>query len=114
MTLLRRLAVLLAVEGVALGAVGVVGLVVADSTPGRTAAAAAVATGLLLLWLARATDRGRRWSRSPGVVLNLVPLPVALGAFRAGAWEVGVPLALLPAAALYLWATPELRLAFRS
>jgi hypothetical protein len=116
--LLRRLALLLALEGVALALLGVgygvAGLSDASGrAPTELAAGAAVVTGAVLLLLARATGRARRWSRSPAVVLNVFPFPIALGILQAGAWWVAVPLALLAGTVLYLYATPELREAFR-
>jgi hypothetical protein len=47
------------------------------------------------------------------VVLNLLPLPVAVGAFQGGAWWAGLPMLLLAGSVLYLFATPELRALFR-
>ncbi|MGB8649234.1 MAG: hypothetical protein WCD35_01095 [Mycobacteriales bacterium] len=118
MPLSRRLALLLALEGVALVALGigygVAGL--SDSSeraPTELAAAAAVLTGLVLVLLARATDRLRPWSRSPAVVLNVFPFPVALGLLQAGLWWVALPMLLVAGSVLYLYATPELRLVFR-
>ncbi|MDP9181937.1 MAG: hypothetical protein M3P04_04065 [Actinomycetota bacterium] len=118
MPLVRRLALLLALEGVLLGALGI-GYGVASLTdtseraPAELAAAAAVLAGVVLLLLARAVDRERRWARSPAVVLNVFPLPVAVGVLQAGVWWVGVPMLLLAGSVLYLFATPELREAFR-
>ncbi|MCW2543206.1 MAG: hypothetical protein JWM40_758 [Frankiales bacterium] len=118
MPLLRRLALLLALEGVALVVVGVVYAVVTagssgDRLPAELAAGAAVITGLLLLVLARGADRGRGWSRSPAVVLNVFPFPLALSAIQGGGWWAALPMVLLAGSVLYLFATPELRLAFR-
>jgi hypothetical protein len=116
--LLRRLALLLAVEGVALALLGV-GYGVAglsdtgDRAPTELAAGAAVVTGAVLLLLARATDRAKAWARSPAVVLNVFPFPIALGVLQAGVWWVAVPLVLLAGSVLYLYATPELRALFR-
>ncbi len=114
MTLLRRLALLLALEGVALVGLGVEYAVVShDSSAALLAAGAAAVTGLVLLVLARAADRARRWARSPAVVLNVFPLPVGLTALQSGAVYVGLVLMLLPATVLYLFATPDLREVFR-
>jgi hypothetical protein len=116
--LLRRLSLLLALEGVLLSAVGCAyGAVSADATtdraPAALAAGAAVVTGLILLALARAVDRARPWARSPAVVLNVFPFPLALSAVQGGGWWAAVPMVLLAGSVLYLFATPELRLAFR-
>ena len=118
MPLLRRLSLLLALEGVLLVLLGIAygGASLTDDSdraPAELAAGAAVVVGVVLLLLARAVGRRRGWARSPAVVLNVLPLPVALGAFQAGAWYVGAPMALLAGSVLYLFATPELRGAFR-
>ena len=118
MPLVRRLAVLLALEGAALVLAGlgygVAGLAKgADTAPIELAAAAAVVGGLVLLLLARATVRVKPWSRSPAVVLNVFPFPLGLSLLQAGAWWVAVPLVAVAATVLYLYATPELREAFR-
>ena len=118
MPLIRRLALLLALEGVLLVALGV-GYGVASLTdtseraPAELAAVTAALMGVVLLLLARAVGRERRWARSPSVVLNVFPLPVAVGVLQAGVWWVGVPMLLLAGSVLYLFATPELREAFR-
>jgi hypothetical protein len=114
----RRLGLLIALEGVLLALLGV-GYGAAslseaqDRAPAELAAAAAVVTGGVLLLLARAVMRGRAWARSPAVVLNVFPFPLALAALDGGAWWVAVLLVVLPASVLYLFATPELRLLFR-
>ncbi|HUR15571.1 MAG TPA: hypothetical protein VM097_13940 [Mycobacteriales bacterium] len=118
MPLLRRLALLLALEGLLVVLLGV-GYGLASLTddseraPAELAAAGAVLAGVVLLLLARAVDRQRRWARSPAVVLNVLPLPVALGVLQAGVWWVGVPMLLLAGSVLYLFATPDLRDLFR-
>jgi hypothetical protein len=118
MPLVRRLALLLAVEGVLLVGVGVVYAVVGassgdDALPIELAAAFAAVAGLVLLGLARATDQQRSWARAPSIVLNVFPFPLALSLLQAGVWWVAVPMALLAGTTLYLWATPELRTTFR-
>ena len=110
MTLVRRLAVLLGGEGVALVCVGLADLVRGDdTTASRVAGGAAVGTGLVLVLLGVAIGRGRSWARSPALVLNVFPLPIAAGAFSSGAWQVGLPLAALSGTALYLLFHPETR-----
>ena len=112
MTVLRRLALLLALEGVALVAVGAADAVVGgSSTAARVAAAFAVGYGLVLAGLGLALDRRRGWARSPAVVLNVFPLPIAAGAFQSGAWWAGLPLAALAGTALYLLFHQEVRAA---
>ncbi len=116
--LVRRLALLLAVEGVALVAVGIGYAVVglssdADRAPIELAAGAAVLTGLVLLVLARAADRSRAWSRSPAVVLNVFPFPLGLTLLNAGVWWVALPMVAVAGSVLYLYATPDLRALFR-
>ena len=115
----RRLAQLLALEGVllALLAVGYAAVSAAGKPENllgaELAALAALAAGCVLLLLARATARGRTWARSPAVVLNVLPLPVAVGLLQGGVWWVGLPLLALAATVLYLYATPAARVALR-
>lgn len=114
----RRLALLLAVEGVALLAVGIgygIGGLSAthDKLPIELAALAAVVGGVLLLLLARGVLALKAWCRSPAIVLNIFPFPLALTQLQAGVWWVALPMAGLAGAVLYLFATPELRDAFR-
>ena len=116
--LVRRLALLLALEGVALVAVGIGYAVVglssgADRAPIELASGAAVLTGLLLLLLARAVNRSRPWSRSPAVVINVFPFPLGLTLLDAGVWWVALPMVALAGSVLYLFATPDLRERFR-
>jgi hypothetical protein len=116
--LVRRLALLLAFEGFLLIALGIwYGVASLSDTseraPAELAAASAVLAGAVLLALARGVDRERGWARTPAVVLNVFPLPVALGVFQAGIWWVGTPMVLLAGSVLYLFATPELRATFR-
>jgi hypothetical protein len=116
--LVRRLALLLALEGIALVVVGVAYGVVSlskanDRAAAESAAAGAVLAGLVLLVLAWGADRSKGWSRSPAVVLNVFPFPLSLSAINGGAWEVALPMVALAGSVLYLFATPELRLVFR-
>jgi hypothetical protein len=116
--LLRRLALLLATEGVLLVLLGI-GYGAASLTdeseraPAELAAGAAVLVGVVLLLLARAVDRRKGWARSPAVVLNVFPIPVALGVLQAGVWWVALPMLALAGSVLYLFATPDLRETFR-
>ena len=115
----RRIAQLLAVEGVALGLLAVgYAIVSATGRPenllgAELAALSALAAGVALLALSRGTARGRTWPRSPAVVLNLLPLPVALGLLQGGVWWVGLPLLALAGSVLYLYTTPAARVALR-
>jgi hypothetical protein len=115
--LLGRLALVLLVEGVALAAIGVVYGVVSwdgdDWRPAALAAATAVLAGLLLVGLSRATLRGRGWSRSPAVTVNLFALPIGLEVIDGGQPIAGAVVLGLAATVLYLYATPSLRLLFR-
>ena len=118
MPLVRRLALLLALEGLALVVLGAWYAVASlsdrsERAPAELEAGAAVVTGLVLLLLARGVDRGKGWARSPAVVLNVFPLPIALTLFSAGLWYVALVLVALAGSVLYLFATPELRTAFR-
>ena len=119
MSPVARAALLVAVEGLALTGLGVaygVAGVVGDPFD-RTAtlleAAFAVATGVLVLLVARALAQVRGWARSPAVVLQLLALPVGVGLVQGQVWLAAVPVLLLAGSVLYLLATPEARLAFR-
>ena len=118
MSLVRRLALLLAFEGVALLVVGVGYGVAGLSSSGdraaiELAALAAAVAGVVLLALARAADRTRPWCRSPAVVLNIFPFPLGLSQLQAGVWWVALPMMAVAGTVLYLFATPDLRVAFR-
>lgn len=118
MPLVRRLSLLLVLEGTALACLGLGygGYALSrlgDHGAAALAGAAAVAAGAVLVLLGRAAGREKGWARSPAVTLNVFPLPVAVQALAAGAWWVGVPLLLLAGSVLYLFATPELRDTFR-
>lgn len=118
MPLVRRLSLLVSLEGVALVLLGVLygGYALSRSGDHRAAELAGLAAlmvGVLLVVLGRALGRERAWARAPVVTLNVFPLPVALQALGAGAWWVGVPLLLLAGSILYLFATPGLRDTFR-
>jgi hypothetical protein len=115
----RIAAAVAAVEGVALLGLGAFYAVkTALQRPdsyGRAllGAAMALAGGALLVLLARALLRVRRWARSPVVVLQLLALPVGYTlAFQAGLPGYGGPVLVLAVAELYLLFTPEARAAF--
>ena len=114
---MRRLALLLGVEGGALvvigAAYGVASLTDDSDRPAALAAAgSAVLTGVLLVLLARGVAAGRGWARGPALTLNVFALPVAALAFQAGTWWVGAPIVLLAGTVLYLFATPDVRARF--
>ena len=118
MPLTRRLALVLALEGLALAGLGTwYGIASlgdrSERAPALLEAGSAVLSGLVLLLLARGADRGRGWARTPAVVLNVFPFPVALTLVNAGRWYVALPLVLVAGAVLSLFATPELRERFR-
>ena len=96
-------AVLLALEG--LIGLGYSGLAVGQIRMSRAEVGVGVAIlmasfGLLLLVVARGVFLGRRWSRAPAVVAQLILLPIAWS-FRGGATRwVSVALAALAIAVL--------------
>jgi hypothetical protein len=101
---LRRAAVLLTVEALALATLGVVGAIVATSDDRAGAvgiAGVAVAVGLVLVLLGRAVGRQRAWARTPSIVLQLLALPVGTDQARSGVWLAAVPVLLLAGATLY-------------
>jgi hypothetical protein len=106
-TAVRRAAVLLAVEGVALLVLGIIFTVAtATGSPENRGlsygvAGFAVAGGAVLLLLARAVDRRQGWARSPAVVLQLLAVPVGIGFLQGGHWAAGVPILLVAAATLW-------------
>ncbi|MCA1712651.1 MAG: hypothetical protein LC789_13875 [Actinobacteria bacterium] len=106
----RRAAALLAVEGLALGVVGLVDGLRADAQD-RSAAVAttlfAVLGGLLLAGLARAVSHRHAWARTPSVVLQLLALPVGTDLLRGHVWAAGIPVLLLAGATLFHLATLE-------
>lgn len=110
------LAGLIALEGVGLIGVGVFEAVktavsTATSVGGALwAAVLAAAAGALLIWLATAVARHRRWSRSPVVVIQIVLLPVGFSVgIQAHQLPYGVPILVLAVAILALFASPEAR-----
>jgi heme A synthase len=114
-----RAALLVAVEAVALTALGV-GYAVAgvlgrpeDRLATVLAGALAVVVGLALLPVARALGRERAWARSPVVTLNLFGLPVGYGLAQGRVWVAAAVVLGLSVAVLLLLASPSARLAFR-
>ena len=81
--MLRRLSLLLALEGLLLIVLGILygGASLSDHSQrlaAETIAGALVVTGVGLLLIARGVDRTKGWTRSPAVVLNVFPIPIAL------------------------------------
>jgi hypothetical protein len=114
-----RAALLVALEGAALSALGLAygaaGLLGEpfDRTATVLEAALAVLVGGLLLLVARGLAQVRGWARSPAVVVQLLALPVGAGLVQGRVWIAAVPVLGLAGAVLYLLATAEARLAFR-
>jgi len=114
-----RASLLVGVEGVLLGALGlgygVAGVVgdPFDRAATLLEAGFAVLAGLLLLVLARGLSQVAGWTRSPAVVLQLLALPVGVGLGQGQIWYAAAPVLGLAVAVLYQLATPEARLAFR-
>jgi hypothetical protein len=106
-TAVRRGAVLLAVEGVALLVLGIAfTIATASGSPDNRGlsyglAGFALAGGAVLLLLSRAVGRQRGWARSPAVVLQLLAGPVGIGLLQGGHWLAGVPILLLAAATIW-------------
>lgn len=84
-----------------------------DRAPALTAAAFALAIGLVLVFLARAVSRGQGWARGPAVALNLFPVVLGGSLLGQGVWWVALPLLALGALVLVLFTRPELRERFR-
>jgi hypothetical protein len=103
----RRAAVLLAVEGTVLVVIGIVDAVATavgsptDRGLSYTVAGFAIGTGAVLLGFARSIARRHGWARSPAVVLQLLAMPVGVGLLQGGVWYAGVPVLLLGAATLW-------------
>ena len=107
-------AALLAVEGLLIAGWGLVSLVllVLGRAEARGQFAMMVVTVLLLAVLPLAAARGlwllRRWSRGPGIVVQLMALPVAWQVLRADGWWMlgGLVLGLIALTALAMLLTP--------
>ena len=112
----RGAAVVLALEAAGVAAAGAVLLVkVITGSPASVgfavvAALMALGTAGVLLLLARALGRLRRWAYAPVIVLQGVALPVGYSlAVQAGLWQYGGPVLLLVVAELCLLVTPSAR-----
>jgi peptidoglycan/LPS O-acetylase OafA/YrhL len=115
---LRVAAALVVVEGLLLVAAGVLLLVrTVTGTPNDVGtaiflAALALAVGVLLAWVGRPFARGRRWARSPIVVVQLLALPVGVGFVQGALYGYAVPDLALAIAVLALLVTPAARTPF--
>ena len=115
----RRAALLLGLEGVALGLLGVgyavAGVVGEPASLAGTLVGAVliVGWGVLLVLLGRLVGQVRRWARSPAVVVQLLGLIIGVQLAQLGLWLAALPTAVLAGAVLYQLATPEARIAFR-
>ena len=115
---LRRAAVLVAVEGIALAVIGVVYAVSAllgapeDRLAAVLAGVLAVGAGLALLLVARGLAAARGWAFSPSVVAQLFLIVVASGLLQGRVYAVGVPLLLIAVGVLWQLATRECRAVF--
>jgi len=103
----RRAAVFLGVEGVALLIVGIVDAVATavgsptDRALSFTVAGFGIGTGLVLGLLGRAVDRRQGWARTPAIVLQLLAFPVGVGLLQGRVWAAGVPVLLLAGATMW-------------
>lgn len=115
-----RAAAVVALEGVALIALGPILLVggILMSRPDNLSRAwaevvIAIGAGVLLLALARSLSRLAGWSRAPVIVTQLLAAPVGYSlAFPSQQPVYGIPILAAVATVLYLLFTPESRLAF--
>ncbi len=105
---ITALAVIVAVQGLGLIAIGVYLIVRAAQPdaghPGSTEVlgALSVLLGLGVVWMARAAFARRPRVRSPLLVLEILCLPIAVTALQGGRWYVGVPLGIAAIAVIVL------------
>ena len=117
---LSRAALLVALEGLGLLALGLVyavrGIVDAPQSRAGTELGALLigGSGVLLLLLARALAAARAWARSPVVVAQLLGLLTAFSLTQGGLWAVALVVAVLSAGTLQALGSAEAREAFRS
>ena len=115
---MRRAALLVALQGALLVAGGlayaVAGLLGDPSDRLGAAVGALLIAGLgaLVLLVARALDRTRRWARSPAVVVQLFSLPVGFQLTQTRFWPAGAVALVLAVAVLLQLAAPDARVAF--
>jgi len=116
---LRLAGLLVAVEGAALGLLGLgyaaSGLVgdPEDRLATVLAGLLAAAVGAGLLPVGRGLSRVRGWALSPSVVTQLFLVVVGVGLVQGRVWTAAVPVLLLGAGVLYQLATPQAREAYR-
>lgn len=119
-TSVLRAAVIVAMEGVAVLALGPILLIggILGSRPDSLSRAwaevvIAIAAGVLILFLARALCRVAGWSRAPVLVIQILAAPVGYSlAIPSQQPLYGVPILAAAATVLYLLFTPESKLAF--
>lgn len=115
-----RAAAIVALEGVAVVALGPILLIggILMSRPESLSRAwaevvIAIAAGALILFLARALSQVAGWSRAPVVVIQILAVPVGYSlAFPSEQPLYGIPILAAAATVLYLLFTPESKLAF--
>jgi hypothetical protein len=76
------------------------------------AGALALVAGAGLLAVARGVGRGRRWSRSPAVLTQVLSLPVGWGLVQGGRPEIGLPVMSVAVATLVLLFLPASNASF--
>jgi len=119
-TEVRRAAAIVALEGLAVLALGPVLFVagILMSRPDSLSRAwaevvLAIAAGGLILFLARALSRAAGWSRAPVIVIQILALPVGYSlALPSEQPLYGIPVLASAATVLYLLFTPASQLAF--
>ncbi|MGI8625900.1 MAG: hypothetical protein ACR2J5_04910 [Geodermatophilaceae bacterium] len=116
----RRAAAIVALEGVAVLALGPI-LLVGGILLGRPDSLSrawaevvlAIAAGTLILFLARALSKAAGWSRAPVLVIQILAMPVGYSlAFPSEQPLYGIPVLAAGATVLYLLFTPAAQLAF--
>jgi len=115
-----RAAAIVALEGVAVLALGPI-LLVGGILLGRPDSLSrawaevvlAIAAGTLILFLARALSKAAGWSRAPVLVIQILAMPVGYSlAFPSEQPLYGIPVLASGATVLYLLFTPAAQLAF--
>ncbi len=76
------------------------------------AGALALLAGAGLLAVARGIGRGRRWSRSPAALTQVLSLPVGWGLVQGGRPEIGLPVIAVAVATLVLLFLPASNASF--